>query len=611
MMKPFFSLLLSLLLLCGCAAQNPEPESVPAQTVSAEEVAPVQSALTMTFHSGEKPLKQYNLSEEVTGFLPLEENLLFFSGGDTTTLTLLGTETGAPVAVHSVPLTLTPENATVQLLEVGISYFNENTLETVVLDSSLREVRRIAAPVDLAGFPLLSQDGRTLYYCTPNAVRCLDLETGISRILKEASHPVQSVTGLLVGDSVLQLSTTDINGDWNTLFLSTKTGQLLGDFTGNILPKTIGDNFFLCQQQGELQTLLFGTSGGSTMTLNPMDQAEDCFFLGSQVVTTVWQDSSEKVALYSLETGLCTSSLCLPSNQWVQSVAAGRDGCLWLLCSQSDGSPLLCLWDPMASQTQDDTIYTTSYYTREDPDYEGLAACSLYAQELSEKYGIRILIYKDAVALEPWDYHLEYEYQPSVLRRELDALDQRLSKFPDTFLKTLTGQFTSLNICIVRSTTGSPESGSLEAVNGIQFWDDYDSYIVLATDHDTEYTLYHELCHMIDSVVLTESTAYDRWENLNPDDFQYDNDYTANQSRDGSPWLQEGREYFIDTYSMSFAREDRARIFEYAMTSGHAELFRAPPLQQKLRQLCTGLREAFDLEDTQDSLPWEQYLWEA
>ena len=102
--------------------------------------------------------------------------------------------------------------------------------------------------------------------------------------------------------------------------------------------------------------------------------------------------------------------------------------------------------------------------------------------------------------------------------------------------------------------------------------------------------------------------AYDRWNNLNPPDFQYDNNYVSNQSRDGSPWLKEGREYFIDTYSMSYPKEDRARLFEYAMTSGHEELFQSVNLQRKLRQMCLGIREAFGLEKSADIFLWEQYL---
>ena len=115
---------------------------------------------------------------------------------------------------------------------------------------------------------------------------------------------------------------------------------------------------------------------------------------------------------------------------------------------------------------------------------------------------------------------------------------------------------------------------------------------------------------MIDTQVISRTNAYDSWDNFNPSDFTYDNSYTANQNRDGSKYLTPGSEAFIDTYSMSFAKEDRARIMEYAMTPGHEALFRSSILQSKLKQICIGIREAFCLEAFPESFLWEQYLWE-
>lgn len=611
MMKhPLFPLLLCVALLCGCAAQNPEPPVLTAPTEMTEETAPVPKELTMTPVSDQPALQEYRLSENVTGFLPLGENLLLFSGEEQTALRLLNPETGEALTVHETPLVLTPENATVQLLETGISYFSPADRKTVVLDNALREIRRIAVPEDLTGMPLLSRDGGTLYYCTADAVRCMDLDSGISRVLKEASHLVQSVTALLLEDSVVQLSITDSDGTWRTLFLSAETGQLLGDYEGNILPETVESSYFLCLQEGGLKTLLFGSDGTSPMVLNTANDAADCRLLGSQAVILEWVGMEEQLGLYDLDYGYRTAVLTGFSGTGLRNMVQDQNGMIWFLCDHDDGTVLLCRWDPSLSQTGDSRVYTAPYFTRENPDYDGLAACSLYAQQISEKYGIEVLVYRDAATLEPWDYHLEYEYQASVLQQELEALDRRLGNYPAGFLQTLADKFTALKICIVRSAVGSPESGSLEAVNGIQFFDGYDAYIILASDHDTEYALYHELSHLVETVVLTESTAYDQWELLNPSDFRYDYDYVSNRTRDGSPWLQEGTECFIDTYSMSFPKEDRARIMEYAMTEGNAHRFQSLYMQAKLQRLCTGIREAFGLKKSEETFLWEQYLAE-
>lgn len=605
MTKPIFPLLLSLLLFTGCAAQNPVTETTPATVPTAVQTAEASPALSMELLSKDGAVSQFGLSEPVSGFLPMGQHLLLFSGGDTAALTLMDPETRQAVAVHEAAILLTPENFTVQTLNHGISYFDSAAMETVVLDNTLREIRRIDAPEDLTGAPLLSADGRSLYYCTASAVRVLDLDAGISRILKEASYPVQGLSGLLFGDQALQVSITDTDGSWRTLFLSTETGQLLQECEGNILPESTADRYFVRSGDG---SILFGKAGEAAMTLHPKRHDGDCFFLPDTytALTAVPAGDSAILELYDLKTGGRTAELSLDGALSPRNVGQTADGAVWFLAGED--APFLYRWDPDASSVSDMKQYSSPYYTREEPDYDGLAACSLYAQEIGARHGVEILIYRDAVALEPWDYRLDYEYQSAVLRRELEALDRRLSNFPAGFLKTLANTFTALRICLVGEITPAADAGSPEAVSGIQFMEGYDAYIALSCGQNTEYALYHELCHLMETVVLTESTAYDRWDMLNPEGFQYDNAYVSNQSREVGPWLREGKEYFIDTYSMSYAKEDRARILEYAMTEGHEELFRSPNLQAKLKQLCTGIREAFGLEDYEGTLLWEQYL---
>ena len=59
---------------------------------------------------------------------------------------------------------------------------------------------------------------------------------------------------------------------------------------------------------------------------------------------------------------------------------------------------------------------------------------------------------------------------------------------------------------------------------------------------------------------------------------------------------------------MSFPKEDRARIMEYAMLDGYDDYFTSPTMQAKLHQLCLGIRKAFNLEKSPDVYRWEQYL---
>ena len=601
-MHRFFPLLLILLLLTGCAAQ--EPVAVLPETLPGDMPEPATAFLEPVEEG--RAASRYLLPEDVTGFLPMGEELLFFRGREATVLTLVDPDHRQILAEYAAGMVLTPENATVQTSDAGLSYFNAQAGETVVLDKMLHEVRRIQMPEDLTGMPLLSADGQCLYYCTPAALRALDIATGISRVLREASYPVQGLSGLLLEGTVLQLSITEADGTWRTLFLSCDTGQLLGSQEGNVLPETMGQRYLLRQQKGNQHTLLFGTAGETPMVLTPWFGVDQSFFLGDQVLTAFLDPNGLELHLYSLDSGLRTASLLgLSPDTVLLDAARSEDGLIWLLCHQPEGT-MLCRWDPAETPVQDTTCYISPRYTRQAPDLDALAACSLYAKELSHRHGVEILVYTDAVALEPWDYELEYEYDAAALYRELELLDRRLSRYPRGFLQTLSAKFDGIKIGIVRSIRGAPGSGSVEIANGIQFWEGYTACILLAAGHDTEQALYHELCHLTDTVVLTESTAYDSWEACNPTNFRYANSTSHTMKADD--WRQAGWESFLDDYSLCYAKEDRARIMEYAMTEGHGERFQSPYLQAKLRLLCTGIREAFGLEDLPEALAWEQYL---
>ena len=342
------------------------------------------------------------------------------------------------------------------------------------------------------------------------------------------------------------------------------------------------------------------------MLLTPWFAVDDCFFLGDQVLTVFGDQNTLELQLYSLDSGRRVSTFHgIPPENTLLNAAADSSGRIWLLCEGKDGT-VLYHWDPDSTKANDTTSYISPRYTRQEPDLDALAACSLYARELSHRHGVEILVYTDAVALEPWDYELEYEYDAPALYRELELLDRRLSNYPEGFLQTLSETFSGIRICIVRSIRGTPESGSVDIAGGIQFWDGYEACIVLAAGHDTERTLYHELYHLMDTVVLTESTACDQWGKLNPPGFQYAN--ATDHTMKADDWRQAGWESFLDDYSMSYAKEDRARIMEYAMTAGNGDRFESPYLQAKLKLLCTGIREAFRLEDAAEAFLWEQYL---
>ena len=90
--------------------------------------------------------------------------------------------------------------------------------------------------------------------------------------------------------------------------------------------------------------------------------------------------------------------------------------------------------------------------------------------------------------------------------------------------------------------------------------------------------------------------------------FVYDDDYIQNLKRIDTTYIEGEKPYFINLFSMSFAREDRATIFEYACAPGNEEYFKTPVLQEKLKRICKGIREAYGLKKVETEFLWEQYL---
>ena len=135
-----------------------------------------------------------------------------------------------------------------------------------------------------------------------------------------------------------------------------------------------------------------------------------------------------------------------------------------------------------------------------------------------------------------------------------------------------------------------------------------DHYVLLTVGGDLENRIYRELSHVMDAAVYGGSKAFDDWKNLNPEGFAYLGTYQGYESLGQDPLLSGENRAFVDAYSMIFAREDRAAVFAAAMESGNEQLFASPFLQAKLQRLCQGIREAFEWQETEMELPWEQYL---
>lgn len=604
------------LLLAGCSQKTapaeteapPETTAITAPTDAPRGLYDPESALEETTQGA---LRVYPLRfSTISDMRAFGEDLLIFSAGEeAAAITCLSGDALHVTASTVVDCPLDTDGPSLQIWEDTLAYYDPGRRETVVLDRQLKEVGRMELPEDLQGSPLLCADRNTVYYCTADALRAWNLETGLHRVVKQMNYEHQTVSGLHVNDTILQCGVVE-DGREKTLLLSAQDGRLLYEGSGSMTLSTMADRFFAALPAGGLETLVFGRGEAETHILSPRDlDAYACYLPEKNGVVTAAPQENNTLRLdyYDLETGSRVSSLTLSGSALPMAVEATASGQLYLLrLDESYDCEVIYRWDVTGAAVAagDATSYAGPFYTAAAPDRVGLAACQLRASEIGEKYGLEILLWQDALACQPQDCRFREEYLVPVLEQELTLLDERLSRIPPEVLSQCREHFTSLRLCLVRSLdAGSGEAS--EDVSGIQFFRDTDAYVAVAVGREAEEALYRGLYQVMDTHFMSKSVVLYRWEECNPQGFAYD---MGDKSQRSGAYLEEKSRAFVDEESMAYAREDRARVFSRAMLSGQEELFQSPILQAKLTLLCEAIRNSCGLRKSPEVFPWEQYL---
>lgn len=609
-MKRVLLILLAALLLAGCS-QNSIPDTTVTQGTEPTNLEATEPGLyqpdSLLEQRTKGAVRVYSLPEkDYTGMTFMGEDILLFREDR---LELLSGETLRPTVSVSRKDLPTPD-AIYQAFAQGMAYYDPQERSVVILEDTLYETSRLHMPEDMVGTPYISRDGQTVYYCTEHAVRALDIQSGIPRLIRQENVVYQTIIGGLFEDQNLLCIVETADGKSMNRLISAQTGETIFQDDSLAGMKTGGQNYFLKLFADEKEHMIFGSREEPAQVLTSTEGSDRTAFvplLNGAVGQTAAMNGM-LLTFYDLSSGKQTEEVILEGIQSVLEIQADpAERAIWLRCQDMTENQLLLRWELGKNQSNNEKIYTDLYYSRENPDTEGLAQCQTQADALSQKYGIQIILGEEAGNTLKEDCSFQTEYLVVPYQTALNTLEQVLPKFPQDFFvkaakQTPTGK---LQILLLRQISHtSPAHGG--GTKGIQYWEEGDIYIALQMDKDLEQNFYHQIAHVIDNRVFSLCTAYDNWNRLNPYGFAYDNDYVANLNRTENAYLHGAYRAFVSTFSMSYALEDRATILEYACMPGQEAVFASATMQQKLKTVCTGIRQAFDLEDGEQF--WEQYL---
>lgn len=622
-------LLVLTLLLCGCAQEAPEV-TVPTEESTVPTTESTEPTLPPGLYLPESPVEQETNgavrsfpldSNEYYGCRVLGEDLVLLHCKDGEGLLSLYSGERLEL-VRTVPLgeDVILDQDRLQITARGIGYYDPVDCAAVFLDTNLMEIGRMQLSEKMLGDAWLAPDWTTVYYCQEEGIYALDLQSGIARLLKEQHVHHQEITGLLMNGAILRCCVETEDNQKQTILVDTTSGMRVMEGVYLDALESCGDYYFLPLQTGSITQLLFG-SETDTRVLWPKEEdgvVHPILERNGAVVTipraipeetdaeVVGVDSLLSLTYYDIKTGsrMATVNLENIPNVWAME-SDGQDG-IWFLGGDED-TVTVYHWALQKSFVEDGIVYADPYYTAENPDEEGLEQLKATAAKLAEKFGVEILIWQDAAALAPADHVFTEEYLIQTYQEFLPVLETAMSTFPEGLLRQAAGE-KPLKIALVQAMNGDPQWGSLKQSNNLLFWQEDEPILGLVMGEDMERNFYHGIFHLMETQVLSKSSKYYEWNTLNPKGFTYPNNYFAEFSKKTLAYAQGDKRYFIDEFSMTYAKEDRARIFDYACMPDNEEYFQSSAIQKKLRRICQGIRETFDLDGSDGPYLWEQYL---
>ena len=270
-MKRLIVILMALLLLCGCGAPAEQEATIAEVSDAAETQAPTQEVLISLYDADSQveqqtkgALRAYPLGDGVyTDLQVMGEKLLVLSeSGD---ITVLQGEMGQIAATVATDMPQT--EAALCTSAQGLGYYIPQSREVVLMDENFLEIARVEMPEQFQGIPEILLLRNEIFYCIDDQIRAMDIQTGISRLVRSHTCVSQELTGSYFDDTVLGCRITDEQGAQKVVYLYADTGKVVEEDISQGRLETYGTQYFALRGEGENAQLLFGNADGETMCL--------------------------------------------------------------------------------------------------------------------------------------------------------------------------------------------------------------------------------------------------------------------------------------------------------------------------------------------------------
>lgn len=483
-----------------------------------------------------------------------------------------------------------------------------------LVDETLHSIR--AYDSDGVSCAVFSDPAFTKAYTFPTdgGIRVTDMATGEVTVLLE--NAVGLYGSVLCGNTV-SVTYTDKN--------TQLSGSAVVDLAaGEVQTIPFEGAFYNAARSGEIW--LAGVYGQDNTYWIGRDQRPNAFVLperatqvkllsdGSGILTTTYNADGMILRLYRMD-GSFVSSCTLPAETGLnyEPVWSEADGGYYFTVVQAPGQDVLLFWDLSVPVTGMDLTLRSQY----EPQQQGsVVSSALYerAESFFDRYGVYVKIAEQAET-EYRQYIAAAESDESYIIRAMDALDDVLSAYPDGFLRQLFyGNIRTITFHLtgaLTKTTGDADNGFTSFAAFVET-DEGGATVTadITSPGSLAETLHHEIFHLIDNKMTFDANirddalySEDGWSALNPEGFAYAESY---HDLPMEFYQSDYEAWFAELYSRTFAREDRATIFEAAMAGREWIFPNAPGRLAKLEYLCHCIRDCFDTTGWPDYTPWER-----